>query len=183
MAVRRLAEDAVILSLLLYLLSCVSSPLFFCANKISKQLMDLTDGLTFQRASAWSLLCLFVRSRLNSAALFFWDSPLRRVSLPSEILRRHAEMLCHRRLIRLPEPALTVPPLQYCLVPWQISVKLKIRRCLGHPVQGGLHPYPWIGRRGARWPAREQLPLLHSSRLLPFGNEFTRANKMEPPGS
>ena len=37
-----------------------------------------------------------VQPRLNSAALFFWDSPLRRISLPSEILRRHDEMLGHR---------------------------------------------------------------------------------------
>ena len=41
-----------------------------------------------------------------SAALFFWDSLFSRVPFPSEILRRHTEMLCHRRLIRLPEPAL-----------------------------------------------------------------------------
>ena len=101
------------------------------------------------------------------AALFFWDSLFSRVPFPSEILRRHAEMLCHRRLIRLPEPAMTVPPLQNCLLPRQMSAKLKIRRCLGHPVQGGLHPCPWIGRRGARWPAREQLMLPHSSRILP----------------
>ena len=104
-----------------------------------------------------------VQPRLNSAALFFWDSPLRRIPLPSDILRRHAEMLCHRRLIRLPEPALTVPPLQYCLVRRQISVRRKILQCLGQPVQRGLHPRPWVGLRGARWPAQEQLTLPHSS--------------------
>ena len=106
MAVRRLADDAVVQSLLITFYSCVSSPFFFCTNKISKHLMDLTDGLTFQRASARSLSCLFVRSQLSSAALLFWDSPLRCVLLPSEALRRHADKLCHRRLIRLPGLAL-----------------------------------------------------------------------------
>ena len=108
MAVRRLADDAVVQSLLITFYSCVSSPFFFCTNKISRHLMDLlTDGLTFHRASARSLSCLFVRSQLSLAALLFSDSPLRCVLLPSEILRRYyAEKLCHRRLIRLPEPAL-----------------------------------------------------------------------------
>ena len=82
------------------------------------------------------------------AALFFWDSLFSRVPFPSEILRRHAEMLCHRRLIRLPEPAMTVPPVQHCLVPWEISAEMKIGRCLGHPVQVRLHPCPWVGLRG-----------------------------------
>ena len=115
------------------------------------------------------------------AALFFWDSLFSRVPFPSEILRRHAEMLCHRRLIRLPEPAMTVPPLQNCLLPRQMSAKLKIRRCLGHPVQGRLHPCPWIGLRGISWPPREQLTLPHSPRLLAVQSELA-SKRQAPPG-